>query len=164
MKVLYPGSFDPVTNGHLDIIGRAAKRFEEVIVCVAVNKSKKYLFSMNERIEMLEKVLYDYDNVKVVKHEGLIVDFVEKNNVDAILRGIRAISDYESESQFAQMNKLYSNTDVETIFMVAEPEMSYLSSSIVKEIASHGKDVSMLVPNIVAENIRKKIQKKLGGY
>ena len=156
MKVLYPGSFDPVTNGHLDIIGRAAKSFEEVIVCVAVNKSKKYLFSMNERIEMLEKVLYDYDNVKVVKHEGLIVDFVEKNNVDAILRGIRAISDYESESQFAQMNKLYSNTDVETIFMVAEPEMSYLSSSIVKEIASHGKDVSMLVPNIVAENIRKK--------
>lgn len=156
MKVLYPGSFNPVTNGHLDIIGRAAKSFEEVIVCVAVNKSKKYLFSMNEKIEMLEKVLYDYDNVKVVKHEGLIVDFVEKNNIDAILRGIRAISDYEAESQFAQMNKLYSKTNVETLFMVAEPEMSYLSSSIVKEIASHGKDVSMLVPSIVAKKIREK--------
>lgn len=156
MKVLYPGSFDPVTNGHLDIILRAAKRFEEVVVCVAVNNSKNYLFSMDERIEMLEKVLYDYDNVKVVQHEGLIIDYVEENSIDAILRGIRAISDYESELQFAQMNKFYSKTNVETIFMVAEPEMSYLSSSIVKEIASHKKDVSRLVPDFVAKKIENK--------
>lgn len=156
MKVVYPGSFDPITNGHMDIISRAANSFEEVTVCIMINPVKNYLFSMDERIEMLEKVLYDYDNVRVEKYEGLLIDFVENNNIDAILRGIRAISDYETELQFAQMNKFYSNTGVETLFMVADPNMSYLSSSIVKEIASHNRDVSNLVPKLVAEKIKNK--------
>lgn len=156
MKVVYPGSFDPVTNGHVDIITRAAKRFEEVVVCVLINPSKNYLFSMDERIEMLEKVLYDYDNIKVAKYSGLLIDFVEENNIDAILRGIRAVSDYETELQFAQVNKFYSDTNVETIFMVAEPKFSYVSSSIVKEIASYNRDVARLVPELVANKIKEK--------
>lgn len=156
MKVVYPGSFDPVTNGHLDIITRAAKLFDEVVVCILRNSSKKYLFSIDERIEMLDEVLYDYDNVKVVDYSGLLIDFVKENEIDSIIRGIRAISDYESELQYAQMNKFYSESNVETIFMVAEPEMSYLSSSIVKEIASFNRDVSRLVPQNVAERIKKK--------
>lgn len=156
MKVVYPGSFDPVTNGHIDIIKRAAGLFEEVVVCVLVNSKKNYLFNMEERIEMLEELLYDYDNVKVCMYSGLLIDFVEKNKIDSIIRGIRAISDYESELQFAQMNKFYSRTNVETIFMVAEPEMSYLSSSIVKEIASFNGDVSRLVPKNVEIKIKQK--------
>lgn len=158
MKVVYPGSFDPVTNGHIDIIKRAAGLFEEVVVCVLVNSKKNYLFNMKERIEMLEELLYDYDNVKVCMYSGLLIDFVEKNKIDSIIRGIRAISDYESELQFAQMNKFYSTTNVETIFMVAEPEMSYLSSSIVKEIASFNGDVSRLVPKNVEIKIKQKFK------
>ena len=158
MKVVYPGSFDPVTNGHIDIIKRAAGLFEEVVVCVLVNSKKNYLFNMKERIEMLEELLYDYDNVKVCMYSGLLIDFVEKNKIDSIIRGIRAISDYESELQFAQMNKFYSRTNVETIFMVAEPEMSYLSSSIVKEIASFNGDVSRLVPKNVEIKIKQKFK------
>ena len=158
MKVVYPGSFDPVTNGHIDIIKRASKLFDEVVVCVLVNNKKKYLFNMEERIEMLEELLYDYDNVKVSMYSGLLIDFIEKNKIDSIIRGIRAISDYESELQFAQMNKFYSRTNVETVFMVAEPEMSYLSSSIVKEIASFNGDVSRLVPKNVEIKIKEKFK------
>lgn len=156
MKVVYPGSFDPVTNGHLDIIKRAANIYEEVIVCLLINPRKKYLFDMDERIEMLEELLYDYDNIKIAKYSGLLIDFVEENNVDAIIRGIRAVSDYETELQLAQMNKFYSKNNIETLFMVAEPQYSYLSSSIVKEIASFNRDVSKLVP----ENVAKKIKSK----
>lgn len=156
MKVVYPGSFDPVTNGHLDIIKRASKIYDEVIVCVLINNTKKYLFSMDERIEMLEDILYDYNNVKVAKYSGLLIDFVKENQVDAIIRGIRAVSDYEIELQFAQMNKFYSGGVVETLFMVAEPKYSYLSSSIVKEIASFKRDVNGLVPEIVANKIKNK--------
>lgn len=156
MKVVYPGSFDPVTNGHLDIIKRAANIYEEVIVCLLINPRKNYLFDMDERIEMLEELLYDYDNIKIAKYSGLLIDFVEENNVDAIIRGIRAVSDYETELQLAQMNKFYSKRNIETLFMVAEPQYSYLSSSIVKEIASFNRDVSKLVP----ENVAKKIKSK----
>lgn len=156
MKVVYPGSFDPVTNGHLDIIKRASKIYDEVIVCVLINNSKKYLFTMDERIEMLENILYDYNNVKVAKYSGLLIDFAKENQVDAIIRGIRAVSDYETELQFAQMNKVYSGGVVETLFMVAEPKYSYLSSSIVKEIASFNRDVNGLVPEIVANEIKNK--------
>lgn len=156
MKVVYPGSFDPVTNGHLDIIKRAASIYEEVIVCVLINNSKKYLFTMNERIEMLKELLYDYSNVFVAGYSGLLIDFVEENSVDAIVRGIRAVSDYETELQFAQMNKFYSGGKVETLFMVAEPKYSYLSSSIVKEIASFKRDVSKLVPENVVNKLKTK--------
>lgn len=156
MKVVYPGSFDPVTNGHLDIIKRASKIYDEVIVCILINNSKKYLFTMDERIEMLENILYDYNNVKVAKYSGLLIDFAKENQVDAIIRGIRAVSDYETELQFAQMNKVYSGGVVETLFMVAEPKYSYLSSSIVKEIASFNRDVNGLVPEIVANKIKNK--------
>lgn len=158
MRVVYPGSFDPVTNGHMDIISRAASIYEEVIVCLLINPKKQYLFDMDERIEMLEKLLYDYDNIKVAKYTGLLIDFVEEFEVDAIIRGIRAVSDYETELQLAQMNKFYSSKDIETLFMVAEPQYSYLSSSIVKEIASFGRDVSTLVPEIVANKIIDKFK------
>ena len=137
MKVVYPGSFDPVTNGHLDIIKRAANIYEDVIVCLLINPRKNYLFDMDERIEMLEELLYDYDNIKIAKYSGLLIDFVE-------------------ELQLAQMNKFYSKNNIETLFMVAEPQYSYLSSSIVKEIASFNRDVSKLVP----ENVAKKIKSK----
>ncbi|MGY3776282.1 pantetheine-phosphate adenylyltransferase [Helcococcus sueciensis] len=156
MRVIYPGSFDPVTNGHLDIISRASKIYDEVIVCVLINNSKNYLFTMDERIEMLEDILYDYNNVKVAKYSGLLIDFAKENQADAIIRGIRAVSDYETELQFAQMNKVYSGGVVETLFMVAEPKYSYLSSSIVKEIASFNRDVSGLVPKNVANKIKNK--------
>lgn len=158
MRVVYPGSFDPVTNGHVDIIMRAAEIYEEVVVCLLINPKKNYLFSMDERIEMLEKILYDKDNIKVTKYTGLLIDFVEENKIDAILRGIRAVSDYETELQFAQMNKFYSKSNIETLFMVANPEYSYLSSSIVKEIASFNRDVSNLVPEDVAEKIKHKFK------
>lgn len=156
MKVVYPGSFDPVTNGHLDIISRASQIYDEVVVCILINPKKKYLFDIDERIEMLENVLYDYDNIKVAKYTGLLIDFVKENHIDAIIRGIRAVSDYETELQLAQMNKFYSGNIVETLFMVAMPEYSYLSSSIVKEIASFNRDVSKLVPEIVAKKIKSK--------
>lgn len=158
MKVVYPGSFDPVTNGHLDIIKRAANIYEDVIVCLLINPRKNYLFDMDERIEMLEELLYDYDNIKIAKYSGLLIDFVEENNVDAIIRGIRAVSDYETELQLAQMNKFYSKNNIETLFMVAEPQYSYLSSSIVKEIASFNRDVSKLVPENVAKKIKSKFK------
>ncbi len=157
MKVVYPGSFDPVTNGHLDMIKRSASAFDEVVVGVLVNYSKNSLFTMDERIEMLEELLYDYSNVKVKKFSGLLVDFVLEEEADAVVRGLRAVSDYETELQMAHINKNLANNKLETLFMVSSPEYSFLSSSVVKEIASLGGDVSRLVPNCV----NKKIQNKL---
>jgi len=157
MKVVYPGSFDPVTNGHLDMIRRSASAFDEVVVGVLVNYSKNSLFTMDERIEMLEELLYDYSNVKVKKFSGLLVDFVLEEEADAVVRGLRAVSDYETELQMAHINKNLANNKLETLFMVSSPEYSFLSSSVVKEIASLGGDVSRLVPDCV----NKKIQNKL---
>ncbi|MGF0039286.1 pantetheine-phosphate adenylyltransferase [Peptoniphilaceae bacterium SGI.131] len=158
MKVVYPGSFDPITNGHLDIIARSAACFDEVVVAVLVNSQKNGLFTMDERIEILEDLLYDYDNVVVKQFSGLLVDFCDLEQVDAIVRGLRAVSDYEVELQLAHLNKHISTKKIETLFMVAAPNVSFLSSSVVKEIASYGGNISNFVPNSVEKRLKEKFK------
>ena len=144
-----PGSFDPVTHGHLDVIGRAARLFDEVIVAVGVNPSKSRLFSPEERLDMLRRACGDWDNVRVAGFTGLLTDFCAAEGVGAIVKGLRAVSDFDYELQMAQMNA--SLTDVETVFMPTSPEWSFLASSLVKEVARFGGDVSGLVPGFVHE-------------
>jgi pantetheine-phosphate adenylyltransferase len=150
-----PGSFDPVTNGHLDIIGRAAALFDEVIVAVGVNPSKRRLFSAEERMEMLREVCAPYDNVTVAGFDGLLTDFCREHGVAAIVKGLRAVSDFDYELQMAQMNS--SLTDVETVFVPTSPEYSFLASSLVKEVATFGGDVSSLVPASVLERLTARL-------
>ncbi len=145
-RAVCPGSFDPVTNGHIDIIARASQLFDEVVVAVGVNKSKSRarLFTAEERMEMLEKVCADYPNVTVAGFEGLLTTFCEERGIRAIVKGLRAVSDFDYELQMAQMNS--SLVDVETVFIPTSPEYSFLASSLVKEVAMFGGDVSSLVP------------------
>ncbi|HEX4814973.1 MAG TPA: pantetheine-phosphate adenylyltransferase [Nonomuraea sp.] len=146
-RVVCPGSFDPITNGHLDIIGRSAHLYDEVTVAVLINVEKSSLFTVDERIEILQAVTKDFDNVKVRKFHGLLVDFCKANDIPAIVKGIRVVSDFDYELQMAQLN--YRLSGVETLFMPTNPEYSFLSSSRVKEIARYGGDVSGLVPDLV---------------
>jgi pantetheine-phosphate adenylyltransferase len=146
-RVVCPGSFDPVTNGHLDVINRAAGLHDEVIVAVLINITKKSLFTVDERVELLGEVTKGYGNVRVERFHGLLVDFCAANGVNAIVKGLRAVSDFEYEMQMAQMN--YRLAKVETLFMTTNPLYSFLSSSLVKEIAKYGGDVSGLVPEQV---------------
>lgn len=155
MKVIYPGSFDPVTNGHLDIIQRAAKNFDEVTVAILDNKSKSPLFTIDERIAMLKEATKTLDNVNIDSFSGLLVDYVAKSNTNTVLRGLRAISDYENEMRNALANNSLNN-DVETIFMVSKSEYTFLSSSVVKEIASFNGDVKNMVPEVVCRQLREK--------
>lgn len=155
-KAIYPGSFDPVTNGHIDVIKRAAKLFDHLVVGVLVNSAKNPLFSIDERVNMLIEVFKDYDNIEVISFEGLLVDYCHKNDITTIVRGLRAVTDFEYELQIAQTNRVIA-PDIDTIFLTTSLEYAYLSSSIVKEIASYGTDISQLVPEIVAENIIKKL-------
>ena len=151
MKILIPGSFDPPTNGHIDVINRCSKIFTEIIVGVVVNPSKDSLFTRNERSEMLEKIFQDKQNIKIDSFEGLLVDFASKNNVDAIVKGLRAMTDFDYEFQMAQANSTLAG--YETIFIPSSPEYGYLSSSMVKEIHSYGGDVSSLVPIEVLKSL-----------
>jgi len=144
-----PGSFDPVTHGHLDVIGQAARLFDEVVVAVGVNPSKSRLFSPEERLDMLRRACGEWDNVRVAGFAGLLTDFCADEGVDAIVKGLRAVSDFDYELQMAQMNA--SLTEVETVFMPTSPEWSFLASSLVKEVARFGGDVSGLVPGFVNE-------------
>ncbi|MFE3453347.1 pantetheine-phosphate adenylyltransferase [Nonomuraea sp. NPDC059194] len=146
-RVVCPGSFDPITNGHLDIIGRAARLYDEVTVAVLINVEKKSLFTVEERIDILHTVTKEYPNVRVEKFHGLLVDFCRQNDIPAIVKGIRVVSDFDYELQMAQLN--YRLSGVETLFMPTNPEYSFLSSSRVKEIARYGGDVSGLVPDLV---------------
>ncbi|TDD35420.1 pantetheine-phosphate adenylyltransferase [Nonomuraea terrae] len=146
-RVVCPGSFDPITNGHLDIIGRAARLYDEVTVAVLINVEKSSLFTVDERIEVLRTVTKDFPNVNVRKFHGLLVDFCRQNDIPAIVKGIRVVSDFDYELQMAQLN--YRLSGVETLFMPTNPEYSFLSSSRVKEIARYGGDVSGLVPDLV---------------
>ena len=146
-RAVCPGSFDPVTHGHLDIVGRAAQLFDEVVVAVGVNASKKRLFSPDERMAMLRRACEPWDNVRVDSFAGLLTDFCREHDVHAIVKGLRAVSDFDYELQMAQMNA--SLTEVETVFMPTSPEWSFLASSLVKEIAQFGGDVSGLVPEFV---------------
>ena len=143
-RAVCPGSFDPPTNGHVDIIGRAASLFDEIVVAVLVNKSKKSLFTVEERIAMLGEVVAPYPNVTVDSFHGLLVDFCRERQIPVIVKGLRAVSDFDYELQMAQMN--HGLQGVETMFMTTNPLYSFLSSSLVKEVATYGGDVSGLVP------------------
>lgn len=160
VKAIYPGSFDPVTNGHLDIIDRASKVFEHLIVAVLENPRKDVMFSMVERVQMLENTTGCYDNVEVVCHQGLLVDFAQKQGVRIIIKGLRAISDFENEFQMALVNRKL-NCNVETMFMVTNNMYSYVSSSIVKEVASYGGDIKDLVPSQVYAMIKNKLFERI---
>lgn len=142
-----PGSFDPVTNGHLDIISRAAANFDEVVVAVLINKKKSGLFSIPERIEMLQDVTSHLPNVRVDSFHGLLVDFCLDHDVQTIVKGLRAVSDFDYELQMAQMNQRLAGID--TMFMSTNPIFSFLSSSLIKEVATYGGDVTELVPDSV---------------
>jgi len=154
-RVVCPGSFDPVTNGHLDIIGRAAGLYDEVVVAVLINVTKQGLFTVDERVEMLNEVTRRYGNVRVEKFHGLLVDFCAANGISAVIKGLRAVSDFEYEMQMAQMN--YRMAKVETLFMTTNPLYSFLRSSLVKEIAKYGGDVSGLVPELVLGRLRERL-------
>jgi pantetheine-phosphate adenylyltransferase len=154
-RVVCPGSFDPVTNGHLDVIGRASKLYDEVVVAVLINRSKEGLFSVDERLEMLREVTKELGNIDVQSFEGLIVDFCRERDIPAIIKGLRAVSDFDYELQMAQMNNSLSG--VETLFVATSPLYSFLSSSLVKEVATYGGDVSGLVPAAVLDRLRDKL-------
>jgi pantetheine-phosphate adenylyltransferase len=157
-RAIYPGSFDPVTNGHLDVIERARKLFDEVIVAVAHNDAKLAFFSLEQRLDLLQKTVGQIDNVRVAHFEGLLVDFAKKEGAGAVIRGLRAISDFEFEFQMALMNRKLQ-ASVETIFLMPKEEYTYLSSRIVKEIARLGGDITKFVPKPVSDALANKMTK-----
>jgi pantetheine-phosphate adenylyltransferase len=156
LTALCPGTFDPVTNGHLDIIERAGQRFDSVVVGVLDNPDKRPLFDVRERVGMLEDVTAELSNVSVTSFTGLLVESAKTVGADVVLKGLRAVTDFEYEIQMAQMN--HALAGVETLFMTTSPAWSFLSSSLVKEVARFGGDVSGLVPPIVAERLRDKLR------
>jgi len=155
-RIVYPGTFDPITNGHLDVVGRALQLFDEVVLAIAADSTKKPLFTLEERQAMAEKILADFDGkVRVTVFRGLLIDFVHDQDSRAILRGLRAVSDFEFEFQMALMNRKLSDA-IETIFLMPRDTYTYLSSTIIKEIARLGGDVSAFVPPLVGEALREK--------
>jgi len=158
-RAIYPGSFDPVTFGHLDIIKRSAQIVDELIVGVLNNKAKMPLFSVEERVKMLNEVTKELKNVKIVSFEGLLIDFAEQMEAKAIIRGLRAVTDFEYELQMSQTNHKL-NPNVETLFLTTSLDYSYLSSSTVKEIASFGGDIIQFVPELVVEKVTEKMKEK----
>ncbi|WP_133136636.1 pantetheine-phosphate adenylyltransferase [Legionella rowbothamii] len=154
-KAIYPGTFDPVTNGHVDIIGRAAKIFPELIVAVATNKAKKPFFPLETRIRLLQETLADLPGVQVMGFDNLLIDFAQEQNATVILRGLRAVSDFEYEFQLAGMNRKLSQS-IETIFLTPSERAMFISSSLVREIANLNGDVSQFVPSCVAEELQKR--------
>ncbi|MEP7013857.1 MAG: pantetheine-phosphate adenylyltransferase [Verrucomicrobiota bacterium] len=157
-RAIYPGSFDPVTNGHLDVIERARKLFDEVIVAVAHNDEKEALFTLEERLDLLRTTIGKIDNVRIAGFEGLLVDFAMRENAVAVIRGLRAVSDFEFEFQMALMNRKLESV-VETIFLMPKEEYTYLSSRIIKEISRLGGDVAPFVPASVATALRQRFGK-----
>lgn len=154
-RAVTPGSYDPVTNGHLDIIGRAAHLFDEVVVAVLINKTKRTLFSVEERIDMLREVTAQWPNVRVDSWHGLLVDYCRENDIKAIVKGLRAVSDYDYELQMAQMN--HQLTGVDTLFMPTTPAYSFVASSLVKEVATYGGDVSTLLPPSIEQRLQQRL-------
>ncbi len=152
---IYPGSFDPLTNGHLDIISRGLEIFDTVVIAVACNNEKKGLFSITERIDMINQLIAGNPRIQVETFSGLLVDYVVSKKARVILRGLRAVTDFEFEFQLAQMNRTVCQ-QVETLFMMTSPECAYLSSSIVKEVGRLKGDISKFVPELVAEKLMEK--------
>lgn len=155
MKVIYPGSFDPVTYGHLDIIERCAKKFDKVIIAVLNNQSKKSIFSVEERIDLLRETTKQFPNVEIDSFSGLLIDYAREKECSTIIRGLRAVSDFEYEMQMALVNRKICK-ELETLFMVSRAEFVYLSSSIVKEIAFYKGEISCFVPEVVKEALNNK--------
>lgn len=159
LRAVYPGSFDPVTYGHLDIIERASRCYDEVIVAVLENKAKNPLFSVEERVRMLRDATCKWSNLRVVSFSGMLVDFAREVEADVVIRGLRSALDYEYEMQMAQLNRQLGAT-YETIFMAANPSYTNLSSSAVREIASYGKKLDDFVPIAVSAKIQEKMKEK----
>ena len=155
-----PGSFDPVTNGHLDVFVRAASMADEVVVAVLINQTKAGLFTIEERMEILREVVAPYPNIRIDSFHGLLVDYCRDHGISAIVKGLRAVSDFDYELQMAQMN--YRLADVETMFIATNPLYSFLSSSLVKEVAKFGGDVEGLVPEAVSERLRARLSTTMG--
>lgn len=155
---VYPGSFDPVTNGHLDIIRRAAKIFDKVVVSVFVNKSKNSAFTVEERINMLKAVTAEFDNVEITSSDKLVVQFMRENDIRIIIKGLRMISDFEYEFQMALANR-EQNPEIETMFMMTSSELSHVSSSLVRELAGYGGDLTNLVPPQCIDTIYNKFKR-----
>jgi len=158
VKAIYPGTFDPLTNGHLDLIARGAKIFDHLVVAILRNESKNPLFSVEERVEMISAATKDLKNVSVATFDGLLVDFAKQQNAKALLRGIRAISDYEYELQMALMNRRLSG-ELETVFMMPAEKYSYVSSRLIKNVFRLGGSVDGLVPPMVAERLAARVAK-----
>jgi len=159
-RIVYPGTFDPITNGHIDVVGRALQLFDEVVLAIAADSTKKPLFSLEERKAMAEQALASFGaKVRITAFNGLLIDFVRKENSRAILRGLRAISDFEFEFQMALMNRKL-NDSIETLFLMPRGAYTYLSSTIIKEIGRLGGDLSAFVPKGVAEALRAKYNVK----
>ena len=156
-RAIYPGSFDPVTNGHLDVIERARKLFDEVVVAVAHNDEKQPLFSLQERLDLLQETAGRIDNVRIAEFEGLLVEFARAEQAGAVIRGLRAVSDFEFEFQMALMNRKL-DARVETLFLTPKEEMTYISSRLVKEIARLGGDVAQFVPQSVAIALKRMLE------
>jgi pantetheine-phosphate adenylyltransferase len=154
-RAVCPGSFDPVTNGHIDIIERACALFDEVVIAVLINKSKRSLFTVSERLEMLRDAVEGWPNVRVDSFHGLLVDYCTANDIRAIVKGLRAVTDFDYELQMAQMNKRLSGVD--TVFIVTNPLYSFLSSTLIKEVAMYGGDVSHLLPAAVDKRLRQRL-------
>lgn len=154
-RVVCPGSFDPITFGHLDIIERASSIFDEVVIAVLVNQTKKTLFSVDERIEMIGEVTAQFKNVKVASWSGLLVDYCKANDISMIVKGLRAVTDFDYELQMSQINLQLQG--VETLFMSTAPAHSFLSSSLVKEIASYGGDVSSYIPGPILKRLKARL-------
>ena len=157
---VYPGSFDPVTKGHLDIIRRASKTFDKVYVAILTNSSKTPMFSLEQRLDWLKRSTADIENVEIDSFSGLLVNYLKEKNANIIIKGLRAVSDFEYEFQMALMNRKL-NPDVETLFMMTSGKYSYLSSSIVKEVARHKASLEGLVPEFMIEEISKLIEEKI---
>ena len=157
-RAVCPGSFDPVTNGHLDIIGRSSRLFDEMIIGVLINQHKTGMFTIEERIEMLRAVTASYGNVRVESFRGLLVDFCRTQEAAVVVKGLRAVSDFDYELQMAQMNIGLSG--VETLFMPTNPQHSFLSSSLVKEVAKWGGDISTYVPDLVGDQLIARLRQK----
>lgn len=158
-RVLYAGTFDPITNGHLDLINRASKLCECLMVGVMENKSKKPFFTTEERSRMIRECTTHLDNIKIISFDGLLADYVNCNQIEAVIRGLRATMDFEYEMQMAQMNARLYNKDVETIFLMTTPAFSFISSSIVKEVFSLDGDVAGLVPDVVLTELKRAFNK-----
>lgn len=156
-RAVCPGSFDPITLGHLDIIGRTAGLFDELVVAVLINPDKRGLFSLDERLDLLRQTTAEWPNVVVDSFQGLLVDYCRDRGIGAIVKGIRAVSDFDYELQMAQMNK--GLTGVDTFFLPTNPEFSFLSSSLVKQVAQYGGDVSRLLPPLVNEALQAKLRR-----